>query len=230
MATPYRGGRRGEGRQARASKRLQCVVVTPEKTLARRAGRLGRAAGLRRRARRPARPHSADRPARLRRAPDKHKGETSQRYYVDGGFAQVRDDVVTVLTNRAIPAAISIDPAASCAELEKLRTQRAITDHEFAEKSSGLARARGMIRVGSRTGDRVASHRIDVLTAAIDDRVKCPRSIPIVLTPALVIRSVSGRQAIDRGMTSPGLAVGNGSGGSGQWRRRFADTRDRSGS
>ncbi len=32
------------------------------------------------------------------------KGQT-QRYYVDGGFVQVADDVVSVLTNRAMPAA-----------------------------------------------------------------------------------------------------------------------------
>ena len=32
------------------------------------------------------------------------------RYYVDGGFAQVRDDVVTVLTNRALPASQSTRP------------------------------------------------------------------------------------------------------------------------
>ena len=31
-------------------------------------------------------------------------GDVVRRYFVDGGFAQVRDDVVTVLTNRAIPA------------------------------------------------------------------------------------------------------------------------------
>jgi F-type H+-transporting ATPase subunit epsilon len=32
-------------------------------------------------------------------------GERTVRYYVDGGFAQVRADVVTVLTQKAIPAA-----------------------------------------------------------------------------------------------------------------------------
>src|SRR6516162_2729403 len=32
------------------------------------------------------------------------QGEAVRRYFVDGGFAQVRDDVVTVLTPRAIRA------------------------------------------------------------------------------------------------------------------------------
>src|SRR4051794_41961875 len=31
-------------------------------------------------------------------------GGGTRRYFVEGGFAQVPDDVVTVLTNRAIPA------------------------------------------------------------------------------------------------------------------------------
>src|SRR5207248_11187812 len=33
------------------------------------------------------------------------RGTAIHRYYVDGGFVQVRADVVTVLTARAIPAA-----------------------------------------------------------------------------------------------------------------------------
>src|SRR5262245_620351 len=33
------------------------------------------------------------------------KDKTTQRFFVDGGFAQIRDNVVTVLTARAIPAA-----------------------------------------------------------------------------------------------------------------------------
>src|SRR5262245_39338490 len=37
----------------------------------------------------------------------------TRRYFVDGGFAQVRDDVISVLTSRAIPAAqIDTDAAA----------------------------------------------------------------------------------------------------------------------
>src|SRR3954468_1275063 len=34
----------------------------------------------------------------------RHGGQTS-RYYVDGGFVQVVDNVLSVLTNKAIPAA-----------------------------------------------------------------------------------------------------------------------------
>src|SRR3954469_282902 len=37
-------------------------------------------------------------------------GAETKRYFIDGGFAQVRADVVTLLTTRAVPAD-KIDPA-----------------------------------------------------------------------------------------------------------------------
>src|SRR3954453_2635179 len=39
-------------------------------------------------------------------------GGATRRYFIDGGFAQVRNDVVTVLTHRAVRAE-DIDPAAA---------------------------------------------------------------------------------------------------------------------
>lgn len=40
------------------------------------------------------------------------KGNTTRRFFADGGFAQVRDNIVTVLTPRAIPAeAIKLEDA-----------------------------------------------------------------------------------------------------------------------
>src|ERR1700709_1348479 len=45
-------------------------------------------------------------------------GGSARRYFVDGGFAQVRDDVVTVLTGRATPAE-SINTDAAARELEQ---------------------------------------------------------------------------------------------------------------
>ncbi len=79
------------------------------------------------------------------------KGDVVQRYFVDGGFAQVRDDVVTVLTHRAIPAA-QIDSAAAAHELEEAGSRRAVTDHEFDDRRRAVARARGMIRVARHQG------------------------------------------------------------------------------
>src|SRR3954447_21103148 len=97
--------------------RLKCVVVTPERTLFEEVvefvalplydGELGVLPG-----RSPliGRLGYGELRTRSRAQPS--------RYFVDGGFAQVRDDVVTVLTNRAIPAA-SVDVQAAQNELER---------------------------------------------------------------------------------------------------------------
>ena len=75
------------------------------------------------------------------------KGSETRHYFVDGGFAQVRDDVVTVLTNRAIPAA-TIDPGAAALELERAHSRVAVTEFDQAEKAKAVARARALIRIG----------------------------------------------------------------------------------
>jgi F-type H+-transporting ATPase subunit epsilon len=133
-----KGGKHGD-------KVLQCIVVTPERTwldelvdsvvLPAYDGEIGILHG------------HTPLIARLGYGELRTKtGESVQRYFVDGGFAQVRDDVVTVLTHRAIPAA-QIDPAAAAQELERVESRRAVTDHEFADQQRAVARARGMIRV-----------------------------------------------------------------------------------
>src|SRR5215218_2632976 len=43
-------------------------------------------------------------------------GNNTQRFYVDGGFVQVADNMVSVLTNRAVPAA-KLDTAAASDQL-----------------------------------------------------------------------------------------------------------------
>ncbi len=78
-------------------------------------------------------------------------GEEVRRYFVDGGFAQIRDDVVTLLTSRALPLN-AIDPAAAARELEKAQEKPARTDHDYAEKTKAVARARAMVRVGKHKG------------------------------------------------------------------------------
>ena len=102
----------GEGRRTGAGhKQLQVVVVTPEKTLLDETvdfvalplydGELG------------VLPRRAPLIGRLGYGELRTKQEeTVHRYYVDGGFAQVRDNVVTVLTNRALTTD-AIDPTAA---------------------------------------------------------------------------------------------------------------------
>lgn len=71
-----------------------------------------------------------------------------RRYFVDGGFAQVRDDVVTVLTNRATPAD-QIDAGAAEKELSAAREKVATGDAEHAEKQRAIARARAQLRIAT---------------------------------------------------------------------------------
>jgi F-type H+-transporting ATPase subunit epsilon len=134
-----------ERRPDSAHTRLQCLVVTPEKKLLDEVvdfvalplydGELGVLPG-----RSPLIGRLGYGELRTR------TGQTTHRYFVDGGFAQVRDDVVTVLTNRALPAD-QIDPAAASHELEHAQETRALTDDEFAAKLKAMDRARGMLRV-----------------------------------------------------------------------------------
>jgi F-type H+-transporting ATPase subunit epsilon len=77
------------------------------------------------------------------------EGGQVRRYFVDGGFAQVRDNVVTVLTNRAVPAN-KIDTVAAAQELERAQARIATTDLDQAEKAKAIARARAQIQVAAR--------------------------------------------------------------------------------
>jgi len=57
--------------------------------------------------------------------------------------------VVTVLTNRAIPAE-QLDAATASAELERARTQAAPTVAEQEAKSRAVDRARAQVRIASK--------------------------------------------------------------------------------
>jgi F-type H+-transporting ATPase subunit epsilon len=72
----------------------------------------------------------------------------TRRYFIDGGFVQVRDDVVTLLTPRAIPAS-QVNATAASAELERAQALPATTDPQIADKTRAIARARAQLRVAS---------------------------------------------------------------------------------
>ncbi len=126
---------------------LQCVVVTPERALLDETvdfvalpmydGELGvlpgRAALIGRLG-----------PGELR---IRHGGQT-RRFFVDGGFAQVRGDVVTVLTPRALKAE-EIDTAVATASLDAARTVAATPQAQVAQLKA-QQRARAQLRVAAR--------------------------------------------------------------------------------
>jgi F-type H+-transporting ATPase subunit epsilon len=73
------------------------------------------------------------------------KGEQTHRYFIDGGFAQVRGNVVTVLTSRAIKAEDIKLPAAE--EALQAALKPAPTPQEQEAQLKAQERARGLIRV-----------------------------------------------------------------------------------
>jgi F-type H+-transporting ATPase subunit epsilon len=78
-------------------------------------------------------------------------GTSSNLYFIDGGFVQVRDNVVTVLTNRAIPAD-RIAAEAVRNELARALAQSATTDGQHQEKERAVARARAQVRIAEFRG------------------------------------------------------------------------------
>jgi F-type H+-transporting ATPase subunit epsilon len=133
---------------------LQCVVVTPEQALVDETadfvalpmydGELGVLPG-----RAPLIGRLGYGELRVRR------GTTTQRFYVDGGFAQVRANVVTVLTGKAVAAA-DISPQAAARALELALKPATGDDVDVQLKQQ--ARARAQIRVAKHAGAAGTDH------------------------------------------------------------------------
>ncbi len=126
-----------------SSRTLQCIVVTPERAVLDQAadfvalpmydGELGVLPG-----RAPLIGRLGSGELRLRH------GNTSDRYFIDGGFAQVRNDQVTVLTQQAIKAE-AIDHEAAARVLES--PVGVVTTESGQQKASAKERARIQLRV-----------------------------------------------------------------------------------
>ena len=71
------------------------------------------------------------------------------RYYVDGGFVQVADNLVSVLTNKAVVAA-NLDVATAQQQLSAALATHAAGPAEMATRDRNMAQARGQLRVASR--------------------------------------------------------------------------------
>lgn len=67
-------------------------------------------------------------------------------YYVDGGFVQVADNIVSVLTNRAVPAA-GLDPKVAEENLAAARNRPAHNDEMLAIRERLQTQARAQLRV-----------------------------------------------------------------------------------
>jgi F-type H+-transporting ATPase subunit epsilon len=67
-------------------------------------------------------------------------------YFVDGGFVQINDNVVTLLTARCIPAA-DVDKIAAKDELDAALARPAASDSEIESRQRDQDRARSMMSI-----------------------------------------------------------------------------------
>lgn len=88
------------------------------------------------------------------------RGTQTRHFFVDGGFVQVRDNTVTVLTPRALSAA-EINPEAARQALQEAKAAqlRATTPEAQENQLRAQQRARAQLRVaGRRGGGGAAGH------------------------------------------------------------------------
>jgi F-type H+-transporting ATPase subunit epsilon len=76
-------------------------------------------------------------------------GGTTKTLYVDGGFVEVAANVVSVLTNRAVPAS-KVDGAAAELQLADAIRHPAGTAEQLEIRDRQIAQARAQIRVARR--------------------------------------------------------------------------------
>ena len=130
-----------------ADKTLQCVVVTPEKAVLDETvqfvalpmfdGELG------------VLPGRAPLIGRLGMGELRtQQGSVVKRFYIDGGFAQVRGDVVTVLTPKAQKAE-DIDAAAATHALEAAKGPTTTPEAQEAQRKA-QTRARAQLRIAQK--------------------------------------------------------------------------------
>jgi F-type H+-transporting ATPase subunit epsilon len=77
------------------------------------------------------------------------RGKEVERFYVEGGFVEVVDNVVSLLTGRAVPAD-KIDEEAVAQQMETARQQPAHTPESMAARQQAVAQARAQLRVAQR--------------------------------------------------------------------------------
>ena len=129
--------------------KIKCMVVTPEKTsleewtefvvLQLYDGEIGIAAGHA-----PLIGRVGFGEMRLR------TGDKVTRYYVDGGFVQVAENVVTILTRQAVPAG-DLDKSAAQQQLIEARARPATTPAALEIRERLVAQARAQLRMAGHT-------------------------------------------------------------------------------
>ncbi|MBJ43334.1 MAG: ATP synthase F1 subunit epsilon [Planctomycetaceae bacterium] len=73
-----------------------------------------------------------------------------ERYYVDGGFVQVADNVVTLLTSRVVPVA-EVDEEAAHEQLKDAMNRPAHTPELLQVRDRNVQQARAQIRLAAKS-------------------------------------------------------------------------------
>ena len=76
-------------------------------------------------------------------------GSETERFYVDGGFVQVADNVVSVLTGRSIPVA-ELDAEAAQKQLDEGLARTASGAEEAAIRERIVTQARAQLRLAAK--------------------------------------------------------------------------------
>lgn len=77
------------------------------------------------------------------------EGSKPARYYVDGGFVQVAQNVVTLLTGRAVPAH-KLDREVAAEQLRAAQARKANSPETFAIRDRLVAQSRAQLHLASR--------------------------------------------------------------------------------
>ena len=76
-------------------------------------------------------------------------GGQTHRYYVDGGFAQVRDNAVVVLTGQVVPVE-KLDRAAAQRRLDEAMQMPIVEPEMLAQRDRLVEQARAQLRLANR--------------------------------------------------------------------------------
>jgi F-type H+-transporting ATPase subunit epsilon len=73
-------------------------------------------------------------------------GDQTERFYIEGGFLEVVNDVASLLTNRAVPAG-KLDEQAAERQMEAARGQSAKSPEAMTAREQAIAQGRAQLHV-----------------------------------------------------------------------------------
>lgn len=85
------------------------------------------------------------------------RGQQTERFYVDGGFVEVADNIVSVLTNRAVPAA-ELDAEVAAEQLTAARARPANSPELLAIRDRVVSQSRAQLQIARGAGGTTHGH------------------------------------------------------------------------